>query len=147
MIRSTLTSYGKNQLFLVPTRTMEQNKYMSKPFKHIFHITDIKHNINGIPLITKYMPTINILNSTIHIVAEYIRKKNAALTFFQRLNKQPPFFSTFYPIYSQERKHLKPLAGYIFVFSINQFYQYDKEQNKQLLCLSDLEFRPFRKFF
>ena len=55
---STLINYGKNQLFLVSTRTMEQNKILNKPFKQTFHITDIKHNIIGIPFITKYIPTI-----------------------------------------------------------------------------------------
>ena len=64
---STLVNYGKIQLFLLPTRTMQQNKILSKPFKQIFHITDIKHNIIGIPFISKYIPTINILNSKIHI--------------------------------------------------------------------------------
>ena len=64
---STLTNYGKIQLFLVPTRTMEQNKLLNKPFKQTFHITDMKHNIIGIPFITNYIPTINILNSKIHI--------------------------------------------------------------------------------
>ena len=48
---STLTNYGKIQLFLVTTRTMEQNKLMSKPFKQTFHITDIKCDIIGIPLL------------------------------------------------------------------------------------------------
>ena len=48
---SKLVNYGKIQLFLVPTRTMEQNKILNKPFKQIFHITDIKHNIIGIPFI------------------------------------------------------------------------------------------------
>ena len=60
---STFTSYGKIQLFLVPTRTMEQNKLMSKPVKQTFHIHDIKHNIIEIPFFTEYIPTINILNS------------------------------------------------------------------------------------
>ena len=55
---STLVNYGKIQLFLLPTRTMEQNKILNKPFKQIFHITDIKHNIIGIPFISKYIPTI-----------------------------------------------------------------------------------------
>ena len=64
---STLVNYGKIQLFLVPTRTMEQNKILNKPFKQTFHFTDIKHNIIGIPFISKYIPTINILNSKIHI--------------------------------------------------------------------------------
>ena len=64
---STLVNYGKIQLFLVPTRTMEQNKILNKPFKQTFHITDIKHNIIGIPFITKYIPTINILNSKLHV--------------------------------------------------------------------------------
>ena len=112
---STLVNYGKIQLFLVPTRTMEQNKILNKLFKQTFHITDIKHNIIGIPFITKCIPTINILNSKIHIKNNYTKTKNTALTFFQRLNKQPPFFSKFYPIYNQERKHLKPLSGYIYI--------------------------------
>ena len=47
---STLVNYGKVQLFFLPTRTMEQNKILNKPFKQIFHITDIKHNIIGIHL-------------------------------------------------------------------------------------------------
>ena len=47
------------------------------------------------------------------------------------MNKQPPFLSTFYPIYNQERKYLKPLSGHVYNFSIKQVHQYDKEQNKQ----------------
>ena len=86
---STLVNYEKIQLFLLPTRTMEQNKILNKPFKQIFHITDITQNIIGIPFITKYIPTINILNSKIHIKDKYTKTKNTALTFFQRLNKQP----------------------------------------------------------
>ena len=106
---STLVNYGKIQLFLVPTRKMEQNKILNKPFKQTFHINDIKHNIIGILFITKYIPTINILHSKIHIKDKYTKTKNTALTFFQRLNKQPPIFSKFYLIYNQKRKHLKPL--------------------------------------
>ena len=49
---STLVNYGKVQLFLLPTRTMEQNKILNK---QIFHITDIKHNIIGIPFVSKYI--------------------------------------------------------------------------------------------
>ena len=109
-----LTNYGKIQLFLVPTRTIEQNKILNKPFKQIFHITDIKHNIIVIPFITKYIPTINILNSKLHIKDKYTKIKNTALTFFQRLNKQPPFFSKFYPIFNQERRHLNPLSGIVY---------------------------------
>ena len=97
---STLVNYGKIQLFLVPTRTMEQNKVLNKSFKQIFHITDIKHNIFGIPFRTKYIPTINILNSKIHSKDKYTKTKNTALAFFQRLNKQPRFFSNFHPIYN-----------------------------------------------
>ena len=44
---STLINYGKIQLFLLPTRQWRQNKILTKPFKQIFHITDIKHNIIG----------------------------------------------------------------------------------------------------
>ena len=127
---STLVNYGKIQLFLVPTRTMEQNKILNKPFKQTFHITDIKHNIIVTPFITKYIPTINILNSKLHIKDKYTRTKDTSLTFFQRLNKQPPFFSKFYPIYNQERKYLKPLSGNVYNFSIKQVHQYDKNQKK-----------------
>ena len=67
---STLVNYGKIQLFLVPTRTMEQNKILNKPFKQTFHITDIKHKIIGIPFTIKYIPTINILNCKLHIKDE-----------------------------------------------------------------------------
>ena len=115
---STLVNYGKIQLFLLPTRTIEQNKILNKPFKQIFHITDIKNNIIGIPFISKYIPTINILNSKILIKDKYTKTKDTSLTFLQRLNKQPPFFSKFYPIYNQQRKHLKPLSGNIYKFSI-----------------------------
>ena len=144
---STLISYGKIQLFLVPTRTMEQNKILNEPLKQTFHITDIKHNIIGIPFITKNIPTINILNSKIHIKDKYTKSKNTALTFFQKLNKQPPFFSKVYLIYNQERKHLKPLSGNVYNFSIKQVHQYDKKQNKQQLFMSDFEFKPIHKFF
>ena len=144
---STLINYGKIQLFLLPTRTMEQSKILNKPFKQIFHITDIKYNIIGIPFISKYIPTINILNSKILIKDKYTKTKETSLTFFQRLNKQPPFFSKFYPIYNQQRKHLKPLSGNIYNFSIKQVHQYDKEQNKQKFYMSDFEFKPIHKFF
>ena len=143
----TLTNYGKIQFFLVPTRTMKQNKLMSKPFKQTFHITHIKHIIIGIPFITKFIPTINILNSRVHIKDKYKRKKNTALTFFQRINKQLSCFSKFYPIYIQERKHLKPLSGNVYKFSSKQVHQYDKEQNKQHLFMFDLELKPNHKFF
>ena len=99
---------------------MEQNKNLNKPFKQIFHITDIEHNIIGIPFISKYIPTINILNSKILIKDKYTKTKNTALTFFERLNKQPPFFSKFYPIYNQQWKHLKPLSGNIYNSSIKK---------------------------
>ena len=144
---STLVNYGKIQLFLLPTRTMEQNKILNKAFKQIFHITDIKQNIIGILFISKDIPTKNILNSKIHIKDKYTKTKNTALTFFQRLNKQPPFFSKFYPIYNQQRKHLKPPSGNIYNFSIKQVHQYNKSQNKQQLFMSDFEFKPIHKFF
>ena len=73
--------------------------------------------------------------------------KNTALTFFQRINKKPPFFSKSYPIYNQDRKHLKSLSGIVYKVSIKQIYQYENEQNKQYLFMSDLEFRPIHKFF
>ena len=125
---------------------MEQNNFMSKRFKQTFHITDIKHNIIGIPFNTKYISTINISKSRIHIRDKYTRMKNTALTFYQRINKQPPFFSKLYPIRNQGRKHLKPLSGNVYNFSVKQVHQYDKKQNKQHLFMSDLNFRPVHKF-
>ena len=126
---------------------MEQNKLLNKPFKQTFHITDIKHNIIGIPFINKYIPTINILDSKINIKDKYLRMHNTTLTFFHRMNKQPPIFSKFYPIYNKERKHLKPLSGYFYEFPIKQVHQYEKNQNIQHIYMSALEFRPIRKFF
>ena len=126
---------------------MEQNKILNKPFKQLFHFTDIKHNIIGIPFISKYIPAINILNSKIQMKVKYTKTKNTALTFFQRLNKQPPFFSKLYPIYNQQRKHLKPLSGNIYNFLIKQVHQYNKSQNKQQLFMSVFEFKPIHKLF
>ena len=87
------------------------------------------------------------MNSKILIKDKYTKTKDTSLTFFQRLNKQTPFFSKFYPIYNQQRKHLKPLSGNIYNFSIKQVHQYDKKQNKQQLYMSDFEFKPIHKFF
>ena len=78
---------------------------------------------------------------------KYKRMKNTSLTFLQKINKRPPFFSKFYPIYNQERKHLKPLSRNLYNFSIKQIHQNDKEQNKQNLFMSDLEFSPIHKLF
>ena len=144
---STLVNYGNLQLFLLPTRTMEQNKILNKPFKQILHNSDFKHNIIGIPFISKFKPTINILNSKIHIKDKYTKTKNTALTFFQRLNKQPSFFSKFYPIYNQKRKHLKSLSGKIYNFSVKQVHQCNKKQNKQQLFMSDFDIKSIHKFF
>ena len=125
---------------------MEQNKLLNKPFKQTFHITDIKQNIIGNPFITKYIPTINILDSKINMKDKYTRKHNTALACFQRMNKQSLFFSKFYPIYNKERKHLKPLSGYIYEFPVKQVHHYDKNQNRQPLYMSDLECRPIHNF-
>ena len=136
----------KSNFSLYPPEQWNKKILMSKPFKQTFHITDIKHNIITIAFITKYIPTISILKIRIHIKDKNTKMKNKALTFFQRINKQPPFFSKFYPIYNQERKHLKPLSGNVYNLSIKQVHQYDKEQNKAHLFMSDLEFRPIQKF-
>ena len=126
---------------------MVLNKLLNQPFKQIFHINDIKHNIIGFSFITKYIPTIIVLDCKMNVKGYYIRMQNNALTFFQRMNKQPPFFSKFYPIYNKERKHLKPLSGYIYEIPIKQVNQYDKNQNRQHLFMSDFEFRSIHKFF
>ena len=77
---------------------MEQNKLSSKPFKHIFHFTDIKN----ISFLTEYIPTINILNSKLQTKDIYTKLDNTSLTIFQRLKKQPLFFSKFYPLINQQ---------------------------------------------
>ena len=125
---------------------MEQNKLLNKPFKQIFHITDIKHNTIGISFITKNIPNFNLLDSEINIKDKYTKMQNDALTIFQRMNKQPSFFSKFYPIYNKERKHFKPPSGYIYEFPIKQVHQYDKNQNRHHLYMSDFEFRPIHNF-
>ena len=78
---------------------------------------------------------------------KYMRMKNTSLTFFQRLKKQQPFFSKFYPLYNPERKYLKPLVGYVYNFSVSLVHQYNIKQNKQQLYMSDLEFKPIHQFF
>ena len=57
----------------------------------------MKHNIIGIPFVTKYIPTIKTLNSRIHIEQNYTRMKNTGSTFLQKINKQQPFFFQFVP--------------------------------------------------
>ena len=101
---SSLRKYRKIQLSLVPTRTMEQNKIFSKTFKQRFHINDIQHNIVVVPFITKPILTINILNCKLRKKDKYTRLKNTALTVFQKLNKQRPFFTNFYSVCNQGRK-------------------------------------------
>ena len=118
---STLTNYGKIQLFLVPTKTMEQNKLLNKPFKQTFHITDIKPINIGIPFITKYIPTNNILDSKINIKDKYTRMQNTALTFFQRMNKQPSFFQSFTPFIMKKENILNQSQDTFTNFQIKKF--------------------------
>ena len=83
----------KNQIFLLPTQTMEQNFFLHKRFELVFRITDIKHNIVGIPVITKYIPLLNILKSRIQIKDKYTKLSNTSLTFFRK--KTTPVFQIF----------------------------------------------------
>ena len=73
--------------------------------------------------------------------------KEEMFTVLEQYQKILPRFSKFYRIYNQERKHLKPLLGNIYIFSIKQVHQYNKSQNKQQLFMSDFEFKPIHKFF
>ena len=45
-------------------------------------------------------------------------------------NEQTPFFANIYPIYNQQRKHLKPLSGNVYNLSISQAHQCNVDQNK-----------------
>ena len=53
---SILTNFEEVQLLLVPTRTIEQNILLTKLFKQIFHITDIKPNITEYHLLLNLFP-------------------------------------------------------------------------------------------
>ena len=92
----------------------------------------MKHKIVGIPFITKYTSTINILNSKLHIKDKYTRTNDMSLPFFQKINKKTPFFSKFYLIYNRERKYLEPLSGYVYNFSISQVDQYNFDKKQRL---------------
>ena len=134
---STFTNYGKIQLFLVPTKRMEQNKLLNKPFKQTFHITDIKHNIIGIPFITKYIPIINILDRKINIKDKHTRMHNTALAFFQRMNKQPPFFSKLYPIIIKEENILNHSQDTFMNSRSNKFIKMTKIKTDNIsICLT-----------
>ena len=80
---TSLTNFGKILIILVQTRTMEQNKLLLKPFKQIFHRTDIKQNTVGISFITIDIPTINIFNSKLQIKDKNSKLKKTSLTFFK----------------------------------------------------------------
>ena len=71
---------------------MEQNKNLNKPFKQLFHITDIKQNITGIPFITKNIPTINILNSKIHIKDKYTKNEKHSLNILSKIKQTTTIF-------------------------------------------------------
>ena len=73
--------------------------------------------------------------------------KNTSLIFFQRLDKHPPFFSKSYPIHNPERRHLKPLPGYVYKISLNKVQKYNLNQNEQRLYMPDLKFKPINKIF
>ena len=78
----------------------------------------MKHNIVRMPIITKYITKKNVLKSKLQFKYKYTRPNNTPITSFQRLNKQTPVFSKFYPIYILQRKHSKPLTGHAYDFSI-----------------------------
>ena len=72
---------------------------------------------------------------------------NKALTFFERINKEPPLLSNFYPIYNKARKDLKPLSGYIYEFPIKQVCQYDKFKTGNISMCLTLNSDQFIKLF
>ena len=53
----------------------------------------MKHKIVGKPFITKLIPANIVLNSKLYVKEKYTRINITSLTFFQRLNKQPPHFN------------------------------------------------------
>ena len=95
----------------------------------MFHITETKHNIVRIAFITNFIPTIKVLNKLSQTKDKYIGLINTSLTFFQRLIKQHPIVSKFYPFYNHKKKHLKQLTEHAYVVSINQVHQYNHDQS------------------
>ena len=63
---------------------------LNKPFKPTFHIT-IKHNIHTV-YIFKYIPTINILNSKIHIKDKYKKNKKHSLDILSKIERTTTIF-------------------------------------------------------
>ena len=94
---STLINYGNIQLFLVPIRTMEQNKILNKPSNQTFPITDIKPHIIGIPFISKYITTKNILNSKIHIKDKYKKNEKHSLNILSKIKQTTTIFFQILP--------------------------------------------------
>ena len=65
-----LKSYGKIQL----SHTNKDNgtkQFSIETFKQIFQFRDIKNNLIGIPFITKYIPTVNLLKIKVLIKRKY----------------------------------------------------------------------------
>ena len=125
---------------------MEQNKLLKKPFKQIFHITDLKHKIIGIPFITKYIPTINLLDSKIIIEDKYTRKQNTALTFLERMNKQPPFFSNFTPSIIKKENILSHSQDTFTIFRVNKSTSTTKIITDNISICLTLKLDQFKKF-
>ena len=67
----TMFNFQDSQKTPIATKTMEQNKLFSKPFKQTFHITNIKHNIIGIPFNNKYKTIFSIIDSKMNIKSIY----------------------------------------------------------------------------
>ena len=116
---------------------MEQNKLLNKQFKQIFHITDIKDNIIAIPLITKYIPTINILDSKINIKDKSTRMQNTALIFFQRMNKHHHSFQNFTPSIIKKENIFNHSQDTFTTFRLNKFTNRIKIKTDNIsICLT-----------
>ena len=79
---------------------MEQKKLSKKTLKQTFHITDIKHNVAGIPFFSKLIPIIVILNSKIQTKEICIQdlKTDHLHSFEDKINNHhfsPNFFPNF----------------------------------------------------
>ena len=57
----------KNSIKTYTNSNNGTKNFLQKSLEQINHITDIKHNIDGKSFITKYIPTVNILNSKLQI--------------------------------------------------------------------------------
>ena len=125
---------------------MEQNKLLNKPFKQLFHITDIKHNIIGIPFFTKYITTIKKSDSKINIKNKYTRMQNTEHSSKERSNNHHSFQS-FTPSILKKENIINHSQDTFTNFRLNKFTNTTKVKADNIYICLTLNLDQFTKFF